>query len=70
MATIKRYTNGAWEEVAIVPEVPEVTDVVKTTSQELADEEKIQARENIDAASIAYVDAKFASLVDGDEVSY
>ena len=67
MATIKRYTNGQWEEVTIAPEV---TSVIKTTSQELTDEEKVQARENIDAASIAYVDAKFASLINGDEVSY
>jgi hypothetical protein len=49
MATIKRYVNGAWEEI---PVAPEVTDVVKITPQELTDTEKEQARENIRAASI------------------
>lgn len=47
MARIKRYTNGQWEDVIFVPEV---TNVVKTTSQELTDGEKEQVRENINAA--------------------
>lgn len=67
MAKIKRYTNGLWEEVTFVPEI---SGVVKTTLQELAESEQIQARSNIGAASIEDVNNLRTEVVTSSEYNF